>query len=168
MLARLADGTEVLVRPIAPDDKPRLATGLSLLSEESVRRRFLSPKPRFSAAELRYLTEVDGHDHAALVAVLPEQPDQLIAVARYVRLREDPATAEFAIVVGDPHQRRGLGKLLGTLLAEEARAHGVRRFTATVLADNLPAQRLISAISHRLPYVSRAGAVSELTGELAA
>ena len=50
-----------------------LEQGLHNLSETSVQRRFLSPKPRFSRAELRYLTEVDGRNHVALVAERPER-----------------------------------------------------------------------------------------------
>ena len=69
MLLTLLDGTTVFVRPIAPEDKPLLVAGLRPLSPETAMKRFLSPKVRFSAAELRYLTEVDQHDHIALVAV---------------------------------------------------------------------------------------------------
>src|SRR5919202_2620374 len=106
MLTRLSDGTCVVVRRIRSDDKHLLAQGLGLLSEESRRRRFLGAKPRLTAAELRYLTEVDGEAHFALVAVLADQLDHVVAVARYVRLREDPSTADAAIVVGDPWQRK--------------------------------------------------------------
>ena len=75
-------GTRVVIRPIRPGDKERLADGLRRLSDESIRKRFLAAKPRFTRSELRYLTEVDGVNHIALVAVLEEDPDQLVAVAR--------------------------------------------------------------------------------------
>ena len=169
MHVRLNDGTRVLIRPIAPGDKRKLANAFGHLSAETVHRRFLSPKPRLSAAELRYLTEVDGDDHVAYVAVLADRPEWLVAVGRFVRLVEDPETAEFAIVVGDPWQNKGLGKRLASLLATEAVAHGVRRFTAFTLADNVPAQRLIETIAQRLTYRSdTSGPVRELAGELAA
>lgn len=157
----------ILFRHIRPDDKGRLAAGLAKLSPESRRRRFLMPKPRFSSAELRYLTEIDGLDHVAIVAVSAEDPEVFYAVARFVRLREDPETAEAAIVVGDPLQGHGLGRELGRRLADEARALGVKRFTATLLSDNEPAQRLFASISARLVERSEAG-LRELTGELAA
>jgi hypothetical protein len=63
---RLPDGTRVAIRPIEPGDKARLAEGLRRLSQETIRRRFLAAKPRFTSAELRYLTEIDGVDHIAL------------------------------------------------------------------------------------------------------
>jgi RimJ/RimL family protein N-acetyltransferase len=163
----LSDGSRFEVRPIRPDDKPRLADGLSRLSPESVRRRFLTPKPRFSSMELRYLTEVDGYNHVALVAAPAEQPDRIAAVARFVRLADDPAVAEFAIVVADSYQGRGLGRELAMRLTERARELGVRRFTATTQADNVAAQKLIEAIAGHLEYV-RQGAVTEVVAELAA
>ena len=80
-----------VIRPIEPGDKELLVNGLRQLSEESIRKRFLAAKPRFTQAELRYLTEVDGVNHIALVAVLEDDPDQLVAVARCVRLPDRPA-----------------------------------------------------------------------------
>ena len=67
--ARLSDNTLVYLREIRADDKQRLIEGMRGLSEESVQRRFLGPKPTLSAKELRYLTEVDGVNHIALVAI---------------------------------------------------------------------------------------------------
>jgi RimJ/RimL family protein N-acetyltransferase len=157
----------LLFRHIRPDDKGRLAEGLARLSPESRRRRFLMPKPRFSSSELRYLTEIDGFDHVAIVAVSAEDPDVFYGVARFVRLREDPETAEAAIVVADALQGRGLGRELGRRLADEARERGVRRFTATLLSENVAAQRLFASISSRLEQRSASG-LRELVGELAA
>src|SRR3712207_1059645 len=142
-----ADGTRILFRHIRPDDKGRLAAGLARLSPESQRKRFLMPKPRFSSSELRYLTEIDGFDHVAVVAVLADDPEAIVGVARFVRLRSEPDAAEAAIVVGDAFQGQGLGRELGRRLVEEARERDVKRFTATLLSDNVAAQRLFRAIS---------------------
>ena len=154
-------------RHIRPDDKGRLAEGLSRLSPESRHRRFLMPKPRFSSSELRYLTEIDGFDHVAIVAVSAEDPDVFYGVARFVRLREDPETAEAAIVVGDALQGMGLGRELGRRLADEARELGVKRFTASMLGDNKAAQALFRSISDRLEERHVSG-LREIVAELAA
>jgi len=154
-------------RPIQPSDKAALASGLDRLSERSVYRRFLSPKPSFSAAELRYLTEVDGHDHLALVIDDPDQPGEVIAVGRWVRLADEPTTAEIAITVADCWQRRGIGSLLARALGEEARSHGIRRFTATISAENAPALRLLEKAADRLE-LRRAGALDDALVDLAA
>jgi RimJ/RimL family protein N-acetyltransferase len=164
---RLPDGTLVVVRPIRADDRVRLGAAFTQLSAESARRRFLGPKPRLSGAELTYLTSIDGHDHVALVATLADDPGAIVAVGRFVRDPEQPDQAEVAIVVGDPWQGLGLGRRLGALLADEARAHGVRRFTATMLSDNVAAHRLFAAISERL-HAEHRGGVEELVAELAA
>jgi GNAT superfamily N-acetyltransferase len=146
----LSDGTGVAIRPIAAGDKQELQDGLHRLSDEAVQRRFLVPKARFTRAELRYLTEVDGHDHVALVAEADRWPGTIVAVARYVRLDADPDTAEAAIVVADELHGLGLGTLLAERLAAAATVHGIRRFTAEMLGDNRPAQRLMELLTARL------------------
>ncbi|HEX5621496.1 MAG TPA: GNAT family N-acetyltransferase [Solirubrobacteraceae bacterium] len=168
MLYTLPSGSRVLVRPIAADDKDKLARGLRQLSDESIRKRFLASKPRFTSAELRYLTEVDGFNHIALVAVLEDDPDQLVAVARCVRLPDRAATAEMAIVVGDPWQNQGLGRAMANALADAALAVGIRRFAATMLGDNEPARRLMRTFSRRLQEGQISGGVRDVLVELAA
>ena len=167
MTYTLKDGTEIHFRHIRPDDKENLETALQRLSPESRHKRFLAPKPRFSAAELRYLTEIDGFDHVAVVAVLPDDEDAIVGVGRFVRLRDLPDTAEAALVVGDAFQGQGLGRELGRRLADEARECGIRRFTATLLGDNVAAHRLFHAISDRLEGRVEGG-TRVLTAEIAA
>jgi GNAT superfamily N-acetyltransferase len=169
VIERLPDGVPVLIRPIRPDDKRMLTDGLRRLSDDSVHRRFLTLKRSFSRAELRYLTEVDGRDHVALVAEYPEEPvRRLLAVARFVRLGDDPEAAEVAITVADSWQRRGLGSLLSERLADEARRVGIRRFTATMAADNVAAHRLMGKLTDRLEQRHAGSGVDELVLDLAA
>ena len=167
MKLALRNGLEVAIRPIRPDDKELLVAGLRRLSPETVQRRFLAPKARFTSSELRYLTEVDGQDHVALVAVEAAAPARILAVGRFVRDLRRPDTAEFAIVVADEVQGMGLGRRLSELLVDEARRRGIHRFTATTQSDNMPAQRLIASMARKLEYVSN-GATRELVVELAA
>lgn len=167
MLTRLTDGTRAVIRPIRSEDKGLLSDGIGRLSLESSRARFLTPKTSLTAAELRYLTEVDGAAHVAFVAVTAAAPVRLLGVGRYVRLADDPQTAEIAIVIADDHHGLGLGSRLGLILADHARRQGVRRFVATMLTDNLAAHRLFAKISERLRS-SSAGGVDELIADLAA
>jgi RimJ/RimL family protein N-acetyltransferase len=169
VIERLPDGAPVLIRPIRADDKRMLTDGLRRLSDESVHRRFLTPKRSFSRAELRYLTEVDGRDHVALVAEHPSGPvRRLIAVARFVRLAEDPHAAEVAVTVADDWQGRGLGSMLSEQLASEARRLGIRRFTATMAADNVPAHRLMARLTDHLEQHHVGSGVDELVLDIAA
>jgi RimJ/RimL family protein N-acetyltransferase len=169
VLRRLPDGAPILIRPIRADDKRMLEDGLRHLSNESVQRRFLTLKRSFSRAELQYLTEVDGRDHVALVAEYPGEPvRRLIAVGRFVRDVEHPDAAEVAVVVADDWHRRGVGSQVADLLAEEARRHGVRRFTATMASDNVPAQKLMRRLTTRLESHPAGYGVSEIVLDLAA
>jgi RimJ/RimL family protein N-acetyltransferase len=119
-------------------------------SDESMRRRFMGPKPRLTTTELRYLTEVDGDWHAALVAVPLDDLNAIVGVARFVRQPAEPQTAEAAIIVADDMQGRGLGKRLAHELADAARERGVRRFEASMLSDNKAALALMRTLSDRL------------------
>jgi acetyltransferase len=159
---------ELEIRPIRADDKALLAAGFALLSDESRQLRFLTPKPRLTSSELRYLTEIDGRDHVALVAVDREHPTHIAGVARFVRDADRPDTAEFAIVVGDAYQRQGLGSKLASLLVDEAKARGIRRFTALMLAENEAAQRLTDSIAQHLSYTGAGDGARMLTADLAA
>ena len=95
------------IRPIAPDDKPALAAFFSQLSEESRRRRFLGPKPKLSARELAFLTEVDQCRHVALVAV--DDAGAIIGVGRYATWHDSPDRAEMAFAaIARLHHDEGL------------------------------------------------------------
>src|SRR4051794_18938289 len=167
MFIRAGDGTQLYIRHVRPSDKDLIAKGWLLLSEESQRKRFLAPKPKLTSSDLRYLTEIDGNDHVALIAVRLDDPKRLVAVARYVRLPGDPETAEIAVTVADPMQGMGIGKALGVLLADEARGRGIKRFSASVLTDNAPALRLMATMSQRLEGHTDHG-VRDLVADLAA
>ncbi len=144
---RLADGGELLVRPLRASDRGAYASSMRGMSARSRYLRFASPKPRLSDRELDFLTGADGDHHLALVAIAAE-PARGVAVARYVR--GDARSAEVAIGVTDAWQGRGLGRLLLSRLLEQARAHGVTVLTATTLAENVASERLLHAAGFRL------------------
>ena len=159
----LRDGARLIVRPIGPDDKERLRAGWRRLSEESRYRRLFTPMPELSDRRLEYLTEIDHHDHEALGA-LDAETGEGVAVARYVR-GADPDSAEVAVTVADEWQGRGVGTALLELLAGRAREEGVRRFTATVLAENQEALDLLKPLSG-VEEEHRQGGLVEITYEL--
>ncbi|MCW2985926.1 MAG: family N-acetyltransferase [Conexibacter sp.] len=158
---------ELLLRRIEPADKDALVAGLGRLSERSVYQRFLSPKPRLNASELRYLTEVDFVDHYALVAVLAAAPDVVVGVGRWVRSADAASDAEIAIVIADDLQGRGVGTALGLALADAALERGIARFTASMLPSNQAAHRLFAKISSQLEVTHGRG-VDELVAPLVA
>jgi nucleotide-binding universal stress UspA family protein/RimJ/RimL family protein N-acetyltransferase len=129
----LRDGSRVDIRPVEPDDRAALAAGFERLSPESRYRRFFGPMPELSERFLDYLTQIDHHDHEALVAVDPDTGDG-VGVARYVRTKPD--VAEPAIAVIDDWQGRGVAPELLDRLVDRARDEGIARFEAPVLASN--------------------------------
>ena len=161
----LPSGRRVGIRPIRPNDGPPLQAAYDQLSPQTKYRRFLAVKPRLTEADLEYLTGADGTDHVALVATHAEEPGQIIAVGRFVRLAEEPSAAELAIVVGDPYQGEGLGTELLGRLADAALARGIARLKATVLADNVPVHRLLR---HGVARERHLGPIDEVEVELAA
>jgi EmrB/QacA subfamily drug resistance transporter len=131
----LRDGSAVLIRQVQAADAPLLADGFDRLSDRSRRTRFLARKDALSAAEVRYFTDVDHHNHEALGAV-SRSDGRGVGVARYVRDSDDRQAAELAVTVVDDWQGRGLGAELLAQLSDRARQEGIRRFTALASADN--------------------------------
>lgn len=133
----LRDGTKAVIRPIEPEDKERLQAGLQLLSPQSRYLRFHSPIDHLTTEQLRYLTELDYHDHMAWVATNPAAPDEPgMGVARYVLLPDEPTVAEAAVTVLDKYQGLGLGTILLRKLQESAVDNGIKTLRNYVLASN--------------------------------
>jgi len=130
----LRDEARLNVRPIRPDDEPRLVDLYDRLSRHTAYQRFFTVMKRLPPDWAHFLANVDYRRRLALVVEHPPA-GELVAVARYEPTDEED-TAEIAFVVQDGWQDRGLGTLLlGDLLAA-AETHGIRRFRAYVLADN--------------------------------
>jgi len=143
---RLRDGSKVLIRQVQPADAPVLADGFARLSPQSRQMRFLTRKKELSAAELRYFTDVDHHNHEALGA-LTHADGRGVGIARYIRDAEDPHAAEIAVTIVDDWQGRGLGTELLARLSDRARSEGICRFTALVADDNMAMAGLLRNIS---------------------
>jgi RimJ/RimL family protein N-acetyltransferase len=132
----LRDGSAVLIRQVRSTDAPLLADGFARLSPRSRRMRFLGAKTALSAADLRYFTEVDHHDHEAIGA-LSAADGRGVGIARYIRDADDPQAGEIAITVVDDWQGRGLGTELLSCLYDRARQAGIHRLTALLAAENV-------------------------------
>jgi GNAT superfamily N-acetyltransferase len=159
-IASLRDGRRVVLRLLRSGDEALLKAAFERLSPESRYRRFHGVRLELGKEELDYLTNVDGENHFALCAIDRRSGDGL-GVARFVRSPQDPTKAEAAFVVTDDVHRQGLGRLLLTRLAAAARERGVVAFRCTVLGDNDPARRLLSALAPGCSY-SHGGGVVEI------
>ncbi len=141
----LRDGSRIRIRQGHRSDRDLLLRGFERLSPESRYRRFLAPMPELSEATVRYLTEIDHHDHEAMIA-LDEATGEGIGVARYVRDPDRPDTAELAVTVIDDWQRLGIGGLLLEVLGARAREEGIKTFTAMMLATNRKMMTLLNTL----------------------
>jgi len=135
-ILRLTDGSEVVVRPIRPDDATLLQEFVRRLSARSRRFRFFVALAELSAVQLQRFVNVDPACGVALVALTRRQERTVIvAEARYA-LEQAADHAEFAIAVSDEFQRRGLGTQLVKRLLATGWRKGVRRLFGEIKSDN--------------------------------
>ena len=139
----LGEGRRIYIRALQAADREALAEGFERLGPQSRYMRFFAPVVRLSDSQLEYLTDIDHHDHEALVAV-DERSGDGVGIARYVKIGE--RVAEPAVAVADDWQHMGVGTLLLDELADRARTEGINSFTARVLADNAGALALLRRI----------------------
>lgn len=141
----LQDGSVFQVRSIQPFDVPALQRFHSRCSAESIRLRFFFPMKGLSAMQARYFADIDSVDHFALVALDPYEPDEIIAVVRFVRV-PGSNRAEYAAIVEDRWQGRGLGTVLTQQLIEAALDRGIEHFYALVMPGNGRMLRLLRSL----------------------
>jgi acetyltransferase len=155
----LLNGSKIIIRPIAADDAPRLQAFVRRLSVRSRRFRFFTGIVELSQPQLEQLVNLDQRRGLALVAVSEQSKDSaIVAEARYVLEHADRG-AEFAVVVADDFQRRGLGRrLIQRLIAYAART-GVRRLFGEILADN----HAMLALARRLGFQIRSNVLDHTT-----
>ena len=148
----LKDGSVVHIRPIRPDDAPRLQELHGRLSRQTAYQRFFTIVRRLSPDWARTLATVDYHTRLALVIEARAGAGvDLVAVGRY-EPTDEKDTVEVAFVVEDSWQNRGLGTILFDEILRAAEARSFRRFRAYVLADN---QRMLDLIKRFTRIESR-------------
>lgn len=145
-LERIRDGTELVIRPLGPEDEPLLEEAFARMSEETRYRRFLAATPEVRPTMLRYLCAVDHHDHEALIAIDP-RTGEIVGEVRYVRCDDRPHVAEMAVTVVDAWQGRGVGSRLLERLADRARHELIERFDVYMLAGNTEMMELLRHLS---------------------
>jgi acetyltransferase len=158
----LRDGSEIVIRPIRPEDAEIEQAFVRNLSDESRYYRFMDTVRELSPRMLAHFTRVDYHQHLALIAVTPGAAGETqIGVARYFADTEGQR-CEFAIVVADAWQQKGLGTRLMRALMDAARRAGLRVMYGDVLASNHRMLQLMTALGFSLrfeeqdPHVLRA------------
>jgi acetyltransferase len=156
----LPDGPTLTIRPIRPEDEPLLAAFHHTLSEESIYQRYMMPLKLDTRVAHERLTRqcfIDYDRAMALVAVRDDEEkggQAIVAVGRLTRLRRGEA-AEFALLVGDGFQRKGIGHELLRRLIEIGRAEGIARIVGFILPDNYGMLRVCKRLGFRTRYTQR-------------
>jgi acetyltransferase len=157
---QLNDGTSVTIRPIRPEDAAMEQEFVRGLSEEAKYFRFMQSVQELSPEMLVRLTQLDYHREFALIATVTAKAREIeVAVARFF-CNPGGETAEFAIVVADAWQRRGIGARLMAMLADAAREKGIQKLQGEVLASNGKMLRFMEALGFSAaPAAEDAGVV---------
>lgn len=138
----LGDGTRVPVRRVRAGDAAALQRLVGRSSDRSVELRFLGPLKELSDNMALGFADVDGRDKFALVALDPENPEEIVGVVRYAREGAEDG-AEYAALIEDRFQGRGLGIRLTRHLIEAARENGIGYLYALVVRENVSMLRLL-------------------------
>ena len=140
----LPSGVEISFRVVRPDDAPALQRLHARCSERTIYLRFFGPMKNLSDEQARYFASTDGVDHFGLVALHPQDPEEIIAVVRYARKPGDER-AEYAALVEDNWQGQGIGAALTHRLINVARGNRVSSFYALVKGEN---KRMLNVLRH--------------------
>ena len=145
----LPDGTDLTIRPIRPEDAALEQAFVHGLSETSRHFRFAGALQDLSPAMLARFTQIDYDREMALIAVVGQSDAETeIGVARYI-INPDGESCEFALVVADAWQHKGISHRLMNALMDVARNKGLRRMEGTVPADNRTMLNLVATLGFR-------------------
>jgi acetyltransferase len=150
---RSSDGTDVLIRPIRPEDEPLIVELHRKLSERSVRFRYFQAMQLDQRTAHERLIRVCFNDYDRELALIVERRDaagaQILAVGRLSKV-PGQRRAEFALVIDDQWQRRGLGTELLRRLVQIGRDEKVSAITADILPENVSMQRICEKLGFQL------------------
>lgn len=157
---RLANGRDILIRPIRPEDAGPMQAAFTLLEPDEIRQRFLHPMKELSTQQAERLARPDPRRDFALVAAEPLPPGEALvgAVAR-ISIDSNGTDAEFAILVSHYVNGMGLGRHLMRRLVRWAKGRKVRRVYGDVLDSNLPMQALATSLGFRQTATDEPGLV---------
>jgi len=148
--AILHDGTQIHFRPIHPTDEVRMRDLFYALSQETMYYRFMSRTKRVPRKEIQDYVFINHRTDITIVGTIPEADgDHIIAVGGYY-LDEKTNLAEVAFVVRDNWQNRGIGTFMMQHLATIARRNGITGFTAEVLRQNRPMQKIFNKLEYEV------------------
>ncbi len=147
---QLNDGTDIIIRPIRPEDAEIEARFVRELSKEAKYFRFMNSLQELSQEMLVRFTQIDYHNEMALIAVKPTGTgEEQIGVARYTT-DLDKTSCEFALVVSDKWRSRGIGHILMRDLMDVARDRNLEKMQGQVLSSNTKMLELVASLNFQI------------------
>jgi acetyltransferase len=150
---RLKEGTDAVLRPIRPEDEPELVRFHEKLSERTVYLRYLHHlklDQRVAHQRLARISFIDYDREVVLVAEVPEAGGRAIVGVGRLNRERDREEAEFALLLSDAYQGRGLGSALLGHLLKVGREEGLRTVTAEIAPENVAMQAVCRKLGFRL------------------
>ena len=157
-------GESFIIRPICPEDEPLIVKFHEKLSERSVYYRYFHPMRLSQRVAHERLIRICFIDYAREIALVAERrnPDsgdrEIVAVGRLIKLH-DTGDAEFALLVSDEWQGRGLGTELLRRLVRIGRDEKLNRIIADILPDNYDMQKVCEKLGFKKSYEPGSGVV---------
>ena len=165
-LWQLADGTDITIRPIRPEDAELVQEFVRGLSDETKYFRFMSSLHELTETMLVRFTQIDYSREMALIAVTEGQGKETqLGVARYA-INPDGESCEFALVVADHITGKGLGQKLMTSLMEAARDKGLKSIEGEVLNTNRNMLKLMTRLGFSMRASDEDQAITKVSKEL--
>lgn len=147
----LADGRQLILRPMRSTDGPTLRRSFRKLTPEEVRLRFMHPIKELTPAYARKLAHIDRQREFALVLVENRHPvEALIGAVVRAAIDQDGRHAEFALIVGREIGRQGLGRYLLGKVIEWARKKRLETIYGRVLNSNFAMLKLAESLNFGL------------------
>ena len=140
----LPGGEHLTIRPACDTDAARVKSFLESLSDDSRWLRYHSPAPIIRSWMVDAVAQADHDSREALLAIVD---GEIVGLAEWGRMHAGDPSADVGVVVDERHRRRGIARELMRHLAASGRAHGVERFTASVLSVNRPTIAMVQDVA---------------------
>lgn len=158
----LSDDTELRIRTLSLDDRENVRQYFSNLSAESKYNRYFNHKSDLSDSELQQCLNSNPENYYVIGAwhgdsEIPEK--QLVGTASYVPLHDAKKSAEFAIIIADDWQNKGVGKHLVRAVLEAAKRAKVERMLVYFLPSNTGMKKLALSMADDVSFKYEEGMV---------
>ena len=152
---KLKDNTEIKIRPICPEDEPRIVQFHKSLSEQTVYQRYFQKVDldlRIEHSRLSQICFIDYNRQIALVALIKDSDTKEKTIIGIARIHKEMGTqnADFSLIVSDPWQNAGLGSQFMKLLVDIAKEEKIRKLSGIILKESLHMRHICEKLGFKI------------------